>query len=118
LTGGVKKVTTAIDPNDAFGASSYHIDINGNLGSVVNKANSLGIVTQSVASSLVYSYADARSSVLLSLPKSNPATLTPFSWLLVASEVEKWRFGLYVLTLIYAQVPTLVLIMTTSHESD
>jgi hypothetical protein len=115
LTGGLKAATLlASDPADTTlidNSGDLIVGINrppfGNLSTVVNKANSLGIITQSVATSLVDSKAEAHGRIIYGLPDSNPLFLQPQSYLLVACEIEKWRFGLYVMTLIYAQVPSL-----------
>lgn len=48
---------------------------------------------------------NAQATLTIDIPSSTPHELLPGRSLLVAVEVEKWRLGLYVLTLVYVIVP-------------
>jgi hypothetical protein len=53
----------------------------------------------------VFSQSIGQCTLTTDIPASNPVILTPGNSILQAVEVEKWRFGLYVLTTIYVIIP-------------
>ncbi len=68
-----------------------------------SEANGIGIDT--TYPPFVAAEATAQASLVIDLPASCPRFVTPGSNILVNASVEKWRFGLYVQTLIYLTAP-------------
>jgi hypothetical protein len=94
LTGGL--LATSVAP-------TVTVSTDDNLAAVIASAQNLGIVTG--ANNFTRSTSSAYGTFEANIPPSTPLYVPVGSLVLVAATVEKWRLGVYVQTLIYAQVP-------------
>jgi hypothetical protein len=89
--------------NAGIGSATGQYLGGGRASSSVPSPNLLGIDT--VWPPQVIANVSAQSTLTIDIPPSTPRTFTPGQSILIDVLVEKWRFDLYVLTLVYVIIP-------------